>query len=138
MSAVAVVAAAAGAFGATAASAAPATAARPAGHGCNPSVSSQPFGSTPEKYNQGKDTPVFRYTLTNCNGMSAKILTYGAIAQSINVPGHGGTSDVVLGFKTLADYVKLRQPAGDRERRPVLRRDDRPVRQPHRQGHVHS
>jgi aldose 1-epimerase len=106
VSAVAVAAAAAGAFGATAASAAPA---RPAGHGCNPSVTSEPFGSAFDKY-AGQDLPVYRYTLTNCNGMTAKILTYGAITQEINVPGHGGTSDVVLGFKTLADYVNFDSP----------------------------
>ena len=42
----------------------------------------------------------------------------------------------MLGFKTLADYVKFDSPPVDRERRPVLRRVDRPVRQPDRQGHV--
>jgi aldose 1-epimerase len=104
---VAVAAAAVGAFGATAASAAPAS---PAGHGCSPSVTREPFGSTFDKY-AGHDLPVYRYTLTNCNGMTAKILTYGAITQEINVPGHGGPSDVVLGFKTLADYVKFASPA---------------------------
>jgi aldose 1-epimerase len=106
-SAVAVATAAVGAFGATAASAAPAS---PAGHGCSPSVTREPFGSTFDKY-AGHDLPVFRYTLTNCNGMTAKILTYGAITQEIDVPGHGGPSDVVLGFKTLTDYVNFDSPA---------------------------
>ncbi|HEY4461718.1 MAG TPA: aldose epimerase family protein [Streptosporangiaceae bacterium] len=107
MSTIAVAAAAAGAFGATAASAAPAT---PAGHACSPTVTREPFGTAFDKY-ANRDETVYRYTLTNCNGMSAKILTYGAITQEINVPGHGGTSDVVLGFKTLADYVQFDSPA---------------------------
>ena len=101
MSTIAVAAAAAGAFGATAASAAPA---RPAGGNCSPSVSSAPFGTV-------QNQQVLRYTLTSCNGMTAKILTYGGIIQQINVPGrHGQNADVVLGFKTLADYVNFDSP----------------------------
>ena len=51
-------------------------------------------------------TPTYRYTLTNANGMSVDLLSYGAITQQINVPGaNGQTADVVLGFKTLQDYV---------------------------------
>ena len=95
-----------GAFGATAASAAPGI---PTSHACSPTVTREPFGTTFDKYANGNES-VYRYTLTNCDGMSAKILTYGAITQEINVPGHGGTSDVVLGFKTLADYVKYASP----------------------------
>jgi aldose 1-epimerase len=106
VSAVAIAAAAAGAFGASAASAAPA---RPAGN-CSPTVTSQSFGSAYDSYAK-KDLPVDRYTLTNCNGMSAKILTYGGIIQQINVPARDGhEADVVLGFKTLADYVKFDSP----------------------------
>ncbi|HXP54662.1 MAG TPA: aldose epimerase family protein [Streptosporangiaceae bacterium] len=101
-----VVAAAAGAFGATAASAAPT---RPAGHGGAPSVSSAPFGSTVEPYT-GKNTPVERYTLSG-GGVTANVLTFGAIIQSIDVPGRNGqVADVTLGFKTLADYVKNDSP----------------------------
>jgi aldose 1-epimerase len=107
VSAVTVVAAAAGTIGATAASAAPA---KPAGAHCSPSVSSQFFGSTVEPYT-GKNTAVYRYTLSNCRGVTAKILTYGGIVQSINVPSRSGReADVVLGFKTLADYVKFASP----------------------------
>jgi aldose 1-epimerase len=107
LSAVTAVAATAGAFGATAASASPA---KPAGGHCSPSVSSRYFGSTVEPYT-GKNTAVYRYTLTNCNGMSAQILSYGAIVQDINVPSrHGQVTDVTLGFKTLADYVKNDSP----------------------------
>jgi aldose 1-epimerase len=43
--------------------------------------------------------------------VTAKILTYGGIVQSINVPSRSGReADVVLGFKTLADYVKFASP----------------------------
>ena len=48
----------------------------------HPTVTKQFFGSTVEPYT-GKNTPVFRYTLTNCRGMQVKILSYGAIVQSI-------------------------------------------------------
>jgi aldose 1-epimerase len=107
VSAVTAVAAAAGAFGATAASAAPA---KPAGGSCAPSVTSQYFGSTIEPYT-GKNTAVYRYTLSNCRGMSAKILTFGGIVQEINVPGRNGqVADVTLGFKTLQDYVTYDSP----------------------------
>jgi hypothetical protein len=34
------------------------------------------FGQTTEPYT-GKETPVFRYTLSNASGMSVRILTYG-------------------------------------------------------------
>jgi aldose 1-epimerase len=43
--------------------------------------------------------------------MSVDLLSYGAITQAINVPGKSGkTADVVLGFKTLQDYVKNVSP----------------------------
>jgi aldose 1-epimerase len=73
-------------------------------------VSKALFGYTTEPYT-GKETAVYRYTLTNDRGMSADILTYGGIIQQINVPDAAGRSaDVVLGFATLADYVKNDSP----------------------------
>ena len=43
--------------------------------------------------------------------MTVQIITYGATTQSIWVPGRNGRpADVVLGFKTLADYVKFNSP----------------------------
>jgi aldose 1-epimerase len=107
VSAVTVVAAAAGAFGATAASA---SSAKPAHGGGNaPSVSSSYFGSTVEPYT-GKNTAVYRYTLRG-GGVTANVLSYGGIIQSISVPGRNGkVADVTLGFKTLADYVKNDSP----------------------------
>ncbi len=86
---------------------APAT---PAGGGCSPTVSKQFFGKTIEPYT-GKNTAVYRYTLTNCHGMQVKILSFGAITQSIEVPSaRGREADVILGFKTLQDYVKYASP----------------------------
>jgi len=101
----AVAIATAGSLGATAASATPA-----GGGGGSPTVTRQYFGSTVEPYT-GKNTPVFRYTLTNSRGVQVKILSYGGIVQSIDVPSRSGAeADVVLGFKTLQDYVKYVSP----------------------------
>src|ERR1700680_494929 len=69
------------------------------------SVTSEPFGTAPAgPYNPAET--VFRYTLTNAEGVQVRILTYGGIVQSVNVPDKWGHSaDVVLGFKTLQEYV---------------------------------
>jgi aldose 1-epimerase len=81
-----------------------------AGSSCNPTVTKQPFGKTIEPYT-GKLTQVYRYTLTNCNHMQVNLLTFGAIQQSIWVPGRNGKlADVILGFKTLQDYVTEDSP----------------------------
>ncbi len=81
----------------------------PAGHGAL-SITRQYFGSTVEPYT-GKLTPTYRYTLTNAAGMTVQLLSYGAITQAIDVPGaNGRPADVVLGFKTLQDYVKNDSP----------------------------
>jgi aldose 1-epimerase len=78
------------------------TAARtsPAGHGRGaPSVSAEPWGSTAEG-------AVERWTLTNRHGMRVRILTYGGILQSIEVPDRRGRpANVTLGFDDLGDYV---------------------------------
>jgi aldose 1-epimerase len=65
-----------------------------------PSISKDFFGTTPD----GID--VYRYSLTNANGMQVAILTYGGIIQSIMVPDrHGALGNVALGFDNLDDYV---------------------------------
>ncbi len=98
---------AAGLVGATAMGQASAS---PAHHQCGTTISRQPFGKTIEPYT-GKLTQVFRYTMTNCRGMQVRLLSYGAITQSITVPGRNGKeADVVLGFKTLQDYVNFDSP----------------------------
>jgi aldose 1-epimerase len=96
-----------GLVGALAASQASAS---PAQQHCSPTISKQAFGKTIEPYT-GKLTQVYRYTLTNCRGMQIHLLSYGGITQSITVPGRNGReADVVLGFKTLADYVNFASP----------------------------
>jgi len=96
--------------GSLAATQAKAVSAKPAAPGGGLSVSKQFFGSTVEPYT-GKNTAVFRYTLRNSRGMKVQIITYGATTQSIWVPGRNGRSaNVVLGFKTLADYVQFNSP----------------------------
>jgi aldose 1-epimerase len=64
-----------------------------------PSITSEPFG-------QAAGTPVSRYTLSTGHGMRVRILTYGGIIQSIEVPDRTGhVDDVVLGFPTLVGYL---------------------------------
>jgi aldose 1-epimerase len=80
------------------------TAARTAsggGHGGGgaPSISSEPWGSTAEG-------TVERWTLTSGHGVRVRILTYGGILQSIELPDRRGrVANVALGFDNLADYV---------------------------------
>lgn len=63
------------------------------------SATSEPYGKTAD----GK--PVELYTLTNDAGASVKFISYGGIITEINVPDRlGRLGNVVLGFKTLADY----------------------------------
>ena len=99
-----------GALAATQANAASIKPAAQAGPGGGLSLSRQFFGQTVEPYT-GKETNVYRYTLRNARGMSVQILTYGGIVQDIWVPGRNGrAADVVLGFKTLQDYVNFASP----------------------------
>src|SRR5918995_4703038 len=71
----------------------------PSNAGSAPGVVRESFGATAEG-------PVHRYTLTNGKGMRVRILTYGGIIQTIEVPDrHHHTANVTLGFDNLADYV---------------------------------
>jgi aldose 1-epimerase len=64
-----------------------------------PSISSEPFGTV-----DGQQVDL--YTLTNSRGMTVKIMTYGGIIQSIEVPDRKGRmANVTLGFDNLDDYV---------------------------------
>jgi aldose 1-epimerase len=66
-----------------------------------PSLKKESFGKTPD----GKKVEL--YTLTNSNGVEARIITYGGIVVSLKVPDRNGRlEDVVLGFDSLEDYVK--------------------------------
>ncbi len=60
----------------------------------------EPFGKTLD------GTPVEIYTLRNAAGMTARIMTYGGIVQSLDVPDKKGNfSDVVLGYASLDGYL---------------------------------
>ncbi|VUD68782.1 Aldose 1-epimerase [Thalassocella blandensis] len=64
------------------------------------SVSADTFGFMPD------GSEVIRYTLTTPDKLSIKLLAYGGIIQSIQMPDkNGALADVVLGFDTLADYL---------------------------------
>jgi len=68
--------------------------------GSKATVSAVPFGKTAD------GTPVEIYTLRNHNGMEARIMTYGGIVESLQVPDRNGNlGDVVLGYDNLAGYL---------------------------------
>ena len=78
--------------------------------GCQPTVTKHFAGKAFDLY-AGRKLDVFRYTLQNCKHMTVQILSYGAITQSITVPDrHGNLANVLLGFKTLNDYVTMASP----------------------------
>jgi len=65
------------------------------------SMTKQSFGKAPD------GTEVFLYSLLNKNGMEARITNYGGIVVSLLVRDrNGNASDIVLGFDSLASYVK--------------------------------
>ena len=64
-------------------------------------VKREPFGSLPD------GTAVELYTLTNSQGLRARLITYGAILVSLEVPDRQGhLGDIVLGYDSLDAYVK--------------------------------
>jgi len=66
--------------------------------GTAPRIDKEPFGTT--KAGEKVD----RYSLTNGH-LRVRILTYGGILQSIEIPDrHGRAANVALGFDNLADY----------------------------------
>ena len=65
----------------------------------------QRFGVTP----QGEE--VKAYTLRNKNGLVLRVLSYGGIIQSLEVPDRlEKVEDIVLGFDTLEEYVNNNSP----------------------------
>jgi aldose 1-epimerase len=65
------------------------------------SVTKQPFGTLSD------GRAVDAYTLTNAHGLEVKAMTYGGIITSILVPDRTGKlGDIVLGFDSLAGYLK--------------------------------
>ena len=64
------------------------------------SIVTRPFGTLPT----GEAVDLF--TLTNKNGLSAKVTNYGGILVALNVPDRAGKfADVVLGKDTLEGYI---------------------------------
>ncbi len=73
--------------------------AQTAGGGKGGRVEKSNFGTTRD------GLAVDLYTLTNAKGVTAKIITYGALLTELHVPDRAGQmADVVLGFKTLDRY----------------------------------
>ena len=63
-------------------------------------IEKAPFGEV-------EGQPVDLYTLTNANGLVMTVTNYGGIVVSLTVPDKAGNlGDIVLGFSTVADYVK--------------------------------
>lgn len=64
-------------------------------------LTQQPFGKTPE----GQE--VTQYTLTNKNFISLSVINYGGIVTRLVTPNRNGTlEDIVLGYDSLAGYLK--------------------------------
>jgi aldose 1-epimerase len=64
-------------------------------------ISGKPFGTTPD----GAD--ITHYTLSNDHDFEVSVINYGGAITSIKVPDQkGNIGDVVLGYETLAEYVK--------------------------------
>ena len=60
-----------------------------------------------EAWGKADGQDVFLYTLTNKNGLEAKITNWGATVTELRVPDKDGKlDDIVLGFKTLDGYLK--------------------------------
>lgn len=57
-------------------------------------------------WGEANGQPVKLFTLTNANGLTAKITNYGGILTEMHVPGRDGKmTDVVLGFDSLEKYL---------------------------------
>lgn len=59
------------------------------------------------------DKETYMYSLVNKNNIEAKIMTYGAILFSLEVPDRNGNSqDITLGYATLDEYIQNRKYFG--------------------------
>lgn len=88
------------------------------------------MGYTKTDFGTMKDgRAVYRYTLTNGNGVSASFTDFGAIWLTMVVPDKDGNmADVVLGYDTVETIQGDRTPWGD----------GGALRQPHRRRELHS
>jgi aldose 1-epimerase len=72
-----------------------------------PNVTAAPFGKTPG------GTNVTLYTLTNARGLCAKVMEYGAIVVSLEVPDRDGkVANLVRGFDNLDSYTRRPSATG--------------------------
>lgn len=64
------------------------------------------MGVAKEKFGVTRDgREVYAYTLTNANGVQARVINYGAVLVNLFVPDKdGNVEDVVLGFDSLEGY----------------------------------
>jgi galactose mutarotase-like enzyme len=70
-----------------------------------PSIRREPFGRTPD----GQAVELF--TLRNAQGAELRVMTYGAIIVSLQVPDRmGRQADVLLGYDSLAGYLRNNSP----------------------------
>jgi len=64
-------------------------------------VTKEPFGSLPD------GTAIELYTLTNAHGLKARLITYGAILVSLEVPDRtGALENITLGCDSIEGYLK--------------------------------
>ncbi len=48
------------------------------------------------------------FTLSNNNGMTVKIMTFGGIIQYLSAPGRDGKyEDIVLGYDSFDEYIRF-------------------------------
>ena len=106
------------------------------------SIDETPFGKTKE------GQPVEMYTLSNGNGVTAKVMTYGAIIYSLETPDRNGRlANVTANRESLADYEKKSACFGsligryaNRIAQGQFTLDGRQVSLPHNDGahHIHG
>ena len=66
-----------------------------------------PRADEPREFGKLDGAPVHVYTLTNRNGLVARVTNYGATLTELHVPDRAGTlADVVTGFESLDGYLK--------------------------------
>jgi len=64
-------------------------------------VTKESFGNLPD------GTAIELYTLTNAHGLKARLITYGAIVVSLEVPDRtGAMGDITLGCESIEGYLK--------------------------------
>jgi aldose 1-epimerase len=69
--------------------------------GARAEIEKVPFGKTPD------GVPVEAYAISNGKGMTATVITYGALLTELHVPDKkGNLADVVLGMDNLDGYLK--------------------------------